>query len=292
MISDQLSSHLISILKKHAGQEVKINSISPVSGGDINEAFRLKTNAGDYFLKINDDVRFPGMFEKEARGLELLSKHTGLTVPGVIENGTAGNHAFLLMEFISSSGMQQNFWNDFAHGLADLHKSTADAFGLDHDNYIGSLPQYNDQHDNWISFFIEERLGKQLKLAVDHRVMGRQDIRSFEKLYGKLPEIFPEEPPVLLHGDLWSGNYMTGSRGEAVLIDPAVYYGHREMDLGMSKLFGGFSATFYIAYQEAYPLEKGWEKRLDICNLYPLLVHVNLFGGGYVSSVRNIISRF
>jgi fructosamine-3-kinase len=173
-----------------------------------------------------------------------------------------------------------------------MHRHTADSFGLDHDNYIGSLPQYNQKRENWPAFFAEMRLEPQMKMARDEGRMDASDQRSFEKLYERLDRIFPEEPPALVHGDLWSGNYMVGPEGEPYILDPAVYYGHREMDLGMSTLFGTFGDAFYRSYDAEYPLEKGWEERSDLANLYPLMVHVNLFGGGFASEVRTILRRF
>ncbi len=154
------------------------------------------------------------------------------------------------------------------------------------------LYQSNKKHDNWIDFFRTERLEKQVKLARDHNRMGKTVVQSFENFYRALPEIFPIEPPAFIHGDLWGGNFMTDENGAPVIIDPAVYYGHREMDLGMSQLFGGFDHAFYEAYHHHFPLEKGWQERVDYCNLYPLMVHLNLFGGGYLNSVQSILRKF
>ena len=143
-----------------------------------------------------------------------------------------------------------------------------------------------------MEFFIEGRLEKQIALAKNSGAIDSATVQQFNRLYNKLPEIIPEEKPSLIHGDLWNGNFMTGADGKAWLIDPAVYYGHREMDLAMTKLFGGFSTDFYESYNETFPLQKGFNNRVDIHNLYPLLVHVNLFGGGYLHEVKNILSRF
>jgi len=163
---------------------------------------------------------------------------------------------------------------------------------LDHNNYIGSLHQSNQKHDKWVSFFIEERLNPQLKLAYDSGKINSSILEKFEVMFLVLEEIFPVEKPSLLHGDLWSGNLMTDNFGNPCLIDPAVYFGFREMDLAMTTLFGGFDSEFYESYQRINHLETGWQERFDICNLYPLLVHVNLFGEGYLSSVKNILKRF
>jgi len=165
-------------------------------------------------------------------------------------------------------------------------------FGLDYNNYIGSLHQQNNLHPTWVDFFINERLQPQIKLARDNNEIDSTTILKFENLYKKLDEVFPKEKPALLHGDLWSGNFMSDEKGESVIMDPTVYYGHREMDIAMAKLFGGFDAEFYSSYNEHYPLENGWEQRINVCNLYPLMVHVNLFGGGYLGQVKSILSKF
>jgi fructosamine-3-kinase len=196
------------------------------------------------------------------------------------------------MEFIKSSDRKKDFWMAFGQRLAGLHRHTNEKFGLDHDNFIGSLPQKNNFHDEWPSFFIEERLEVQIRLAKDHSLLSKTDIQNFEYLFNQLNQIFPDEPPALIHGDLWSGNFMVDEKGEPCIIDPAVYYGHREMDIAMSRLFGGFDRLFYESYNREFPMEPGWEERMDICNLYPLMVHVNLFGEGYLGSVRRIIGRF
>ena len=280
------------ILSKNFNQPVKITNTDSLSGGSINDAYKVSTNAGQFFVKKNSASRYPQMFEKEARGLKILTSTGAIDVPEVIASGETNNTAFLILGFIESATKQADFWDHFAKGLANLHRNTAGYFGLDHDNYIGSLPQSNTKHDNWVRFFREERLEKQVKIARDNGRIGTGLVQAFERFYTKLPEIFPDEQPALIHGDLWGGNFMVNEQGEAVIIDPAVYYGHREMDLGMSQLFGGFDPGFYEAYNRYYPLEKGWQQRMDYCNLYPLMVHVNLFGGGYAASVQAILRKF
>lgn len=292
MVPVSVKQEILSFLTARYGQQLSIEKLTPVSGGDINEAWKVSTDMGDFFLKLNHAGRFPKMFEKEARGLKILEESGAVNVPEAIHFGEMDEDSFLLMHFVEPAPRKEDFWEDFGSSLARLHRNSGESFGLDHDNYIGSLYQYNRKHDNWNDFFVEERLERQLKLARDASSLGRQDVTYFERLYKKIPEIFPEEPPALLHGDLWGGNFIVGNDGLACIIDPAVYYGHREMDIGMSRLFGGFSAAFYRAYNDEYPMEKNWEDRIEICNLYPLMVHVNLFGGGYVDSVRRIIRRF
>jgi len=269
-----------------------IKKAVPVSGGSINKAYKLETNSGNYFLKINSASEYPLMFVAEAKGLELLRSAGELFVPAAVSTGEEGDDAFIIMDFIEQGKRAKDFFFDFGRRLARLHKHSAERFGLAYDNYIGSLPQSNTAHESWADFFIQERLERQLKLGRDSGALGSSLVQGFGRLFRRLEEIFPVERPSLVHGDLWSGNYMTGPDGTACLFDPAVYYGHREMDIAMSRLFGGFDRDFYLGYNEDFPMEKGWEQRSDICNLYPLLVHANLFGGGYASQVEAIIRRF
>ena len=232
------------------------------------------------------------MFEAEAKGLSLLHSTGTIKIPEVILTGEAEGKSYLVLEYIEAGRRRKDFYQDFGIKLAALHRHSSSAFGLDHDNYIGSLPQSNSQHSSWVEFFITERLQKQIALARNSGVISNSTIQQFNNLFRSLPEFIPDERPSLIHGDLWNGNYMMAADGSACLIDPAVYYGHREMDLGMSGLFGGFSQEFYESYHEAFPLAPGFEERVDIHNLYPLMVHVNLFGGGYLSQVKSVLSQF
>jgi len=292
MIPPAIFEAITGFLQSGSNQPVQMFSFQPVSGGSINQAYLIKTTLGNYFLKYNDASRFPQMFQKEAKGLELLRNSGAINVPRVLLATEAGKHAFLLLEHISSASIRNDFWDDFGKSLAVLHAQKADKFGLDHDNFMGSLVQQNNFHENWNSFFIEERLEPQVRLAREKSAINKSDVLAFERLYQKLDGIFPKTLPSLLHGDLWSGNFMINHQGKPCLIDPAVYYGHPEIDIAMTTLFGGFSQRFYAAYNHHNPLEKGWQTRLDIYNLFPLMVHVNLFGGGYLSSVRGILGKF
>lgn len=272
------------------GETVQILDLSPITGGAINTALQLKTNKGSFFAKYNDHHKFTGMFEKESQNLELLRSTRTLHIPQTIAYFTHENLDFLVLENIESGSPHYEFWTDLGFGLAHLHKNKSESFGLHYDNFSGSLPQNNALSDNWIDFFIQHRLDPMLKRAVDNKKADIYLVEKFENLYRKLPEIFPVESPSLLHGDLWSGNIMSNEDGDPFVYDPAVYYGHREMDIAMSKLFGGFEAEFYDSYNDVYPLEQHWEQRVPICNLYPLLIHVNLFMGSYVQSIKNIVS--
>jgi protein-ribulosamine 3-kinase len=282
----------ITILQNFTFKEESMVSVRSLSGGDINQAYKVETSSGTWFAKSNLSKRFPGIFEAEAKGLKLLKETGAMSVPSVIGFGESEEHCMLVLEFMEQGREQENFWEEFGRRLALIHKNFSSHYGLDHLNYIGSLPQYNDFNTSWIDFFIFNRLEVQMRLARDAGILESSDIRLFENLYPRLPDFFPDEKPSLLHGDLWSGNFMVNKVGKACLIDPAVYYGHRLMDIGMSRLFGGFTVAFYDAYREEFPLEENWIMASDIANLYPLMVHVNLFGGGYLSSVRSVLKRF
>jgi len=270
----------------------KVQDFSFISGGCINNGGRVTTAEGDYFLKWNARKKYPGMFAAEAKGLALLRSATSLKIPDVLFNGETEENQFLVLEFITNGVKNEHYWVNLGAGLAKLHRHTAPDFGLDHDNYIGSLSQDNTPSKSWVEFFIDRRLAPQLKRAVDLQMLEAGSASMFEKLFLKLHDLLPVEPPALLHGDLWAGNTMITHEGDPCLIDPAVYFGHREADLAMTALFGGFDGTFFEDYNEAYPLQPGYTRRVDIYNLYPLLVHVNLFGGGYGAQMMSIVKRF
>ncbi|NCA86192.1 MAG: ketosamine-3-kinase [Clostridia bacterium] len=293
MLPKSVEKAITTFLSSHyPDEEIITHQVSGVSGGSINSAYRLATSRGSFFVKTNHASRYPDMFQKEAKGLALLRNAGALAVPEVLLAGDVGDESFLLLEYIEAATEKEDFWENFGESLAVMHSHHAQQFGLDHDNYMGSLRQHNDQHADWVTFFIDERLQRQVVLARDNGSMGRSDVAAFERLFVRLPEIFPPASPSLLHGDLWSGNFITGSHGYACLIDPAVYYGHPEIDIAMSTLFGGFSSRFYESYYSHNPLPGNYRERLPIYNLYPLLVHVNLFGGSYLSSVQQTLRRF
>ncbi len=271
---------------------LRVNNFSFTGGGCINKGGRLATSKGDFFLKWNDAHKYPAMFLTEARGLQLLQKPACITVPNVILTGVEDEFQFIVLEFIESATQQSNYWQKLGEQLALIHSFRSTSFGLDHNNYIGSLPQRNTQMTNWIDFFIEQRLSVQLDLALRNDLVDNTIADRFQRLWSLLPSLLAVEEPSLLHGDLWSGNLITDRDGNPCVIDPAVYFGHREADLAFTCLFGGFDTTFYDSYMSALPLEKDYNDRFDLYNLYPLLVHVNLFGRSYLGQVVSILSRF
>lgn len=262
-----------------------------VSGGSINQAFLFVSGNKKYFVKENSAPKFPGMFAAEAKGLALLVGHTQLVVPQALFCEQIGDRQLLVLNYLEKSPEITAFFYDLGTGLAGLHRNSEKQFGLDHNNYIGSLSQDNSFCSSWNEFFVCRRIEPLLKKAIDLRRLPAACRRNFDGFFNRLEHIFPQERPALLHGDLWSGNRMNTTRGPAIF-DPAVYYGHREADIAMTRLFGGFTDDFYAGYQQAFPLEKGWEQRVGFFNLYPLLVHTVLFGGGYASDVLQTIRKF
>ena len=288
VVSDQLSDLLKSVL----GTKSFVRSIEAVSGGSINHCFKIGCGNAFFFLKVNDAVRFPGMFALEAEALRRIRATNSIAVPGIIFQGVLGDQQCLLLEWIEQGRGSLKSQQKLGQGLAKLHQHSGQYFGLDHDNYIGSLSQQNAKSFTSSNFFINSRLKPQLQLAENNQLISKSFLDKFEILFDRLGNLIPEEPPALIHGDLWAGNYVVNIEHQAFLIDPAISYSHREADIAMTKLFGGFDSAFYEAYQNEYPLNEGWRGRIDLWNLYPLLVHLNLFGLSYLSQVERFLNRY
>lgn len=269
------------------GTGVRLKSPRGVGGGSINQAYRVDSSEGPFFVKINSADGL-GMFTAEAEGLEELRQAGTLRIPQPLSWGVAGNRAFLVLEFLQLGGVGSAAL--LGEGLAAQHRITADQFGWYRDNTIGSTRQRNRHTSDWLAFWSRHRLGFQLQLAVSHGA-GQALQQRGERLLDALPALLDGREPEasLLHGDLWSGNYAFTRSGEPALFDPAVYYGDRETDLAMTELFGGFSREFYAAYQHAWPLDAGYATRKQLYNLYHVLNHFNLFGSGYLSQAQGII---
>lgn len=269
-------------------QHGKPSSVVPVGGGCINNGARIQTEDGaSFFIKQNSKAP-DDMFQVEAQGLNALEVDNGPRVPKPYLWGTD----FLLLEDLQPGRRKKGYWTDFGHQLAMLHNHTHSTFGFDHNNFIGSTPQVNQWTPDGHAFFSEYRLGYQADLAAKGGYFERNDREMLDALIERLPELIPQQPASLMHGDLWSGNAISDNLGNPAIIDPATHYGWAEAELGMTALFGGFPEEFYNAYMEARPLADGWRKRLPIYNLYHLINHVNLFGYGYLGQVRAILRRF
>lgn len=292
MIDEILQKQLSAALSEHLKVKIHINDAKSVHGGDINESFRIATNEGYFFIKMNDATRYPDMFAQEYAGLQELQLAGALRTPKPLGYGSVNGKAYLLQEFLTKGQAVADFWDDFAVSLAKQHRVTRPHYGYRCPNYVGSLKQYNTPYSSWPVFYAFNRLLPLIRMAYDQQLVDQQMVQQVERLCRQLPQLFPVEAPALLHGDLWSGNFMVGSNGRACIFDPAVYFGHREMDLAMTRLFGGFDTRFYYAYQAAYPLSPGWQQRIGICQLYPLMVHYILFGGNYYNSIREVLQSY
>lgn len=266
----------------------EIGSFSSLAGGSINQVFLLETSSGKKVLKLNQALKFPGMFKAEKKGLETLKAANCIDIPEVYSCGETEGKAYLILEYKAQGNQHPGFWEIFAQELAELHRNSAPEFGFESSNYIGSLPQYNQKYASAAEFYINQRLEPQIRIATDQGF----SFKKTEKAFRNISEVIPEESPSLIHGDLWSGNYLVNDQGLPCLIDPAVCYAHREMDLGMMKLFGGFPPRIFSLYSEIFPLNPHFEQRAPLWQLYYLLVHLNIFGSSYFSSVNNILKDY
>lgn len=285
------SSTLLLHLQHTTGQTLHQPRIRSVGGGDINAAFRLQCNDVDWFIKINRAALAP-MFVAEAVGLQELAAQHVLKVPQVIDYGCCDQQAYLILQHIELRSLRDNSAKLFGQQLATLHRQPQAYFGWHIENTIGSTPQYNDRSDDWVEFWQLQRLGKQLQLAADNGFGGKLQ-RDGAKLLEKVPDFFSsyQPQPSLLHGDLWGGNASADGQGNPVIYDPACYYGDRETDIAMTELFGSFGNEFYAAYNADYPLDNGYKTRKTLYNLYHILNHLNVFGGGYQAQAEQMLQR-
>jgi fructosamine-3-kinase len=273
-----------------SGKEFRLAGQRASGGGCINEAYTLDGEDGArYFIKFNDARHLP-MFIAETAGLEAIAATDTIRVPQPVTHGICGSRSFLVLEHLALNGRGNA--RLLGEKLAALHRCTKDQFGFALDNFIGTTPQPNGWSDNWIAFWRERRLGFQLQLAAKNGYGGQLQ-RMGENLLDVLPVFFDGYAPQssLLHGDLWGGNHAYLADGTPTIFDPATYYGDRECDLAMTELFGGYSVDFYEAYRANYPLDKGYAVRKELYNLYHILNHANLFGGGYARQAEQMMQR-
>ena len=278
------------ILESTFGSQCELLEYQNIRGGCINHAAKLITRQGTYFIKWNSGL--VDMFEKELKGLQLLAHSKKVNIPKVFQAGEVDGKGYLLMEFIENGRESKLYWQSLGRSLAQLHQISNDQFGLNHDNYIGRLPQVNKRSPDWKSFFVDQRLLPQIEMAQKKALLDHITIKNFELLFNELGSLIPEEKPSLLHGDLWSGNIYCSKEEKPYLIDPAVYYGHREAELAFTTMFGGFDQLFYDSYNESFPLTRGFEQRIELFNLYPLLVHLNLFGSSYLGGIIQTLKKY
>ena len=286
----KLLAHLSAALHDATQHPFELWAATPVGGGSINEAYRLEGRDGSrYFLKLNSAQHNP-MFIAEEEGLNSIAATCTIRVPHPMAQGSAGEQTYLVLEHLELSSRGDAML--LGRQLAALHRCTSPHFGFFQDNFIGTTQQPNGWKDEWIGFWRERRLSFQLHLAAQNGYGGKLQHLG-EKLLDALPAFFEEYTPLpsLLHGDLWSGNHAFLADGTPTVFDPAAYYGDRECDLAMTELFGGYSADFYASYRAAYPLYAGYASRRDLYNLYHILNHANLFGGGYARQAEQMMQR-
>ncbi len=275
------------IIKQELNSNIK--ELSQLGGGSINSVFLVELEKSKIVLKINDSLRFPGMFENEKKGLLKLNA-SGVQTPQVIFERSKDNLAFLALEYIPNGNFGN--WELFGEKLAALHTNKNEFFGLDYDNYIGSLRQVNKKENNWKGFYSNQRLLHLTKFAFDKELLSKTDSKKMEELCNKLDTYLPFAKPSLIHGDLWSGNLIFDGQGKPVFIDPAIYYGHPEMDWAMLSLFGSYPETAIKSYCNIIPLENNYFEREKIYQLYPLLVHLILFGRSYYRDISETLNFY
>jgi protein-ribulosamine 3-kinase len=282
-------------IKHDITQQTAINfdgcQSSSIGGGCINSAYKLQAQEQTIFIKTNQKSLLH-MFEAEAQGLQELGALNCVRIPKVICFGATLGHSYLAMEYIELGGFRGNASALLGQQLAQLHRQKQPYFGWQMDNTIGSTPQHNDHSHNWLEFWQQQRLSQQLTFAAHNGFNGSLQKRG-QTLVDNIAVFFnnysPE--PSLLHGDLWGGNAAADDQGNPVIFDPACYYGDRETDIAMTELFGGFNNDFYAAYQKEYPLDSGYQVRKTLYNLYHILNHLNLFGGGYLGQAESMIEQ-
>lgn len=279
---------------RHISDQIQsqITAFRPVSGGDISSAYLLKTQSQKFLLKVNSKSSAKTMFDAEQQGLRAIESTKTIAVPHVHLVDELDGKAFLLMDFIESRRPNAKDYTHFGRDLANLHLVSNDHFGFSSDNFIGSLPQSNAFHADWAEFYWNERIHPQLEIAKKNKALDDAKIPSKESALKIFRQVFGEVKPSLLHGDLWGGNYLISTDGTPYLIDPAVYYGHSMVDVAMSCLFRGFDAEFYDAYHEIISKQSYYQEQIKLYQLYYLLVHLNLFGRSYRSSVVDILERY
>lgn len=283
------------------GGVVRLTDVRSLGGGCINAAAAITTSAGPFFVKWNARP-LPHMFAREAEGLARLAESGApLRIPRPVAHRPVDGDVpgFLVTELLEPGRRGSDFDVRLGEGLAAMHRAGPSAdegarYGFPHDNYCGSTPQPNGWMTRWVDFYRERRLGHQLRLAVEGPGVPSGDRRAYERMLERLDDLLADDDarPALIHGDLWSGNLHVAPDGQPALIDPAAYFGHREAELGMMALFGGFSPRVWAAYEAAWPLAPGWRDRLPLYELYHVMNHYNLFGGGYGAQAFRIARRY
>ncbi|MDN5204496.1 fructosamine kinase family protein [Fulvivirgaceae bacterium BMA10] len=288
-----LKNHITSLLKDAIDPKLEVFSMNTLGGGCINQASKINTSHGPFFLKSNAQCP-PDIFLREAESLEALARAgSSLKIPKVLVKTSLGeNPAILITEYLEGPEHYQDLDGALGQGLAELHQYTHDQFGFYHDNYCGATLQNNQWNNKWLDFFLQQRIWYLVEMITKRRNLGGHEIKLYEKFILEPPSCLQHGPkPSLIHGDLWSGNYMPSNQGPAI-IDPASAFTDREFEFSIMNMFGGFSQKVWDTYDEIYPLTPEWKERSDIYMLYHYLNHYYLFGGGYGQQATSIVKRY
>ncbi|MDG4945785.1 fructosamine kinase family protein [Weeksellaceae bacterium KMM 9713] len=269
----------------------KIIQHEPLSGGSISQVYKLKTNQGDLVLKLNTSDKID-LFLAEEVGLKTLRNTQSFIIPEVLGIGTIRGFTYILMEFIPSRRANFTTFKEFGENLAQLHAHHATKFGFESDNWVGTLTQINQPETSWSQFYWKHRILPQYQLAVHQNLISKDEIPEEKDFIQVIENEFSKTKPSLIHGDLWNGNYIINAEGEIALIDPAIYYGHPMMDIGMAKLFGGFEKDFFEAYRENTDDTSNWGTQIELAQYYYLLIHLNIFGRSYLPQVQHIKEKY
>jgi fructosamine-3-kinase len=286
------TTQLKMVLDKLLLKPVQVYSIHHLGGGEVNYAYRVITDKGVYFVKVHDSKNYPRFFEKELNGLLALKETNTIDVCEPIGTMEIGSNSFLALDYEDAAPMAVNFWEQLGNDMASLHCQTNRYFGFVEDNFLGQCLQINHRMTNWGQFYIKNRLLPNVRAVAEKHLMDANEIKLFEKFFNLVEFAFPEEQPSLLHGDFWKEHVISNAEGKPCLLNPAVYYGHREMDIAKTKMVGTFPQGFYDAYNAAYPLQKDWEDRLDFCKMYYHLVNLNIYGSAYLQNVQQILHKW
>ncbi|MBC7384286.1 MAG: fructosamine kinase family protein [Bacteroidia bacterium] len=279
-------------IEKVLGKQTHLYGLHHVGGGFINQTYKAITSMGTYFIKVHASDGFTKLFEKEIHGLQILKQANSIAIVDKVGVCEYEKFSFLILEWVETAPQHPHFWSILGKGIAKMHQCKNRFFGFSEDNYLGSLVQPNNRSSSWGQFFVKHRIMPQVKIAIENNYFTNHTIDLFEKYYSVAETIFPLEDPSLLHGDLWLGNIMTNAEGLPCLVDPAAYYGHREMDIAMTYFVGNFEPEFYEAYHSVYPLKPDWESRKDFGLMYYQLAHLNLFGDSYLPMVEANLNRW
>ncbi len=286
-----LSQRVLKLLSQHLPS--KVIDVKRVSGGSINQCYEIQTLKQVFFCKQNSATKFPQLFLKEKNALEWISTHGSIKTPKVFACFEEEDIQILILEWIEQGPRNKVFWTTFGEQLAALHLIAGTHFGWSENNYLGSVGQNNIYSNNWIYFFINQRILPLVDKCLGLHLLEQKHRIQFEHLWKVMPSVFGNnEKPFLIHGDLWNGNFLCSQDGQPYLIDPAIYYGHPSIDMGMTDLFKGFDQDFYKAYNYHRPLAKNYEEQWKICNLYPLLIHLLLYGSSYKKPLEVLLNGF